>query len=116
MLIDDVSARLEKKMAGQKLWYFLLGRKLGKITAEFWKQGQLEGEHSDAHIRLLLNDLKEYSKTLPSGFPRQMSKDLRSLANLSDHKELHTDEGWKLIGDKTGKMLDDMRTCLAEFN
>jgi len=98
VLLDGVTAKLEKRFTGEKLWYFQFGKKLGKLDFVLLTDGP------EADFRARLNDIREHAKTMPSDFPIFAAGKLRSLVGLLDNKQLTIEEFKRQLETKASEM------------
>jgi hypothetical protein len=108
----EVSNRVERKIAATQMWHFLLGKKLGKLIAEYMRQAQAN-PRTDANFKSALKEIKEQLKSAPADLPYWMSWHLTQVTELSEKKELTSDENLKLLEDRTLQILDDIRRQIS---
>lgn len=106
VLIAGTNTRIKKKMTGEKLWYFELGEKMGRVIFEGVMNESKAVPRSEQSMRKILSDIKEHSKTLPPGFPHFAEKSLKQLVGQLERKELVSDEARKQIVDKWEEVFD----------
>ena len=108
VFVGEISSRVERKIAAAQLWHFLLGKKLGRLIAEYMRQAQAN-PRTDANFKIILKEIKEQLNNAPADLPYWMSRHFSQLTGLAEKSEITSEADIKLLEEKLFQVLDDIR-------